>query len=184
MFARAAVLLALLSASLTALAQTNLVVWGWQLGPNDKGMDDVIRRFEESHPGVRVQMLGMGAGRMNPQKLMTAIVGGVPPDVVFQDRFAVADWAYLGAFEELDPLIARDRGSDPLTPVREDYYPAPWEECVFDGKLYGIPWMSDTRILYWNRAVFRENAAKLRRAGLILTGLRGLGRRRWPIRKS
>ncbi|HXH61131.1 MAG TPA: extracellular solute-binding protein [Fimbriimonadaceae bacterium] len=145
---------------------TDLVVWGMQLGPNDQGMDAVIRRFEESHPGVTVHMLGMGAGRMNPQKLMTAIVGGVPPDIVLQDRFSVPDWAHLGAFEPLDDLISRDEGKDANTPTAEQYYPAPWSECHYEGHQYGIPWMADTRILYWNRAVFRQKANDLRKAGL------------------
>jgi multiple sugar transport system permease protein len=163
------VLLALLCAPVGAQTEDpeiELVVWGMQLGPNDQGMDAVVRRFEEANPGVRVQMLGMGAGRMNPQKLMTAIVGGVPPDVIFQDRFAVPDWAHLGAFEPLDPLIVRDTGKDPDTPVREQYYDAPWNECIYEGRVYGIPWMADTRILYWNRTAFKERAAELRKAGL------------------
>ena len=143
-----------------------LVVWGRGIGPNDKGLDDVVRKFEEEHPNIRVKMLGMGAGRMNPQKLMTSIVGGVPPDVIFQDRFSVPDWAHLGAFEPLDGLIARDRGTDPRTPIPEDYYEAPWKEGMWDGQLYAIPWMADTRILYWNRNVFREKARELRAAGL------------------
>jgi multiple sugar transport system permease protein len=40
----------------------------------------------------------MGAGDMNPQKLMTSIVGGVPPDVIAQDRFTVGDWASRDTF--------------------------------------------------------------------------------------
>ncbi|MCH7944624.1 MAG: extracellular solute-binding protein [Armatimonadetes bacterium] len=111
-------------------------------------------------------MLGMGSGRMNPQKLMTSIVGNVPPDIVYQDRFAVPDWAYLGAFESLDHLIARDRDIDPRTPTPEKYHKAPWSEGMWDGKVYGIPWMADTRVLYWNKTVFREMADELRAAGL------------------
>lgn len=144
----------------------DLIVWGRQIGPNDKGLDDVIRRFEELHPNVRVHMLGMGAGRMNPQKLMTAIVGGVPPDVVFQDRFAVPDWAYLGAFEPLDTLIERDKLIDPRTPTEDKYYPAPWTEATFQGHVYAIPFMADSRALYWNRAVFKAKSRELLEAGL------------------
>lgn len=143
-----------------------LVVWGRNIGPQDKGLDDVVRKFEEEHPNIRVKMLGMMAGRMNPQKLMTAIVGEVPPDVIFQDRFAVPDWAHLGAFEPLDDLIARDRDVDPRTPIPEEYYEAPWQEGMWQGKVYAIPWMADTRILYWNRDVFNEKADDLRAAGL------------------
>ncbi len=147
-------------------AETVLTVWGTTIGPDDKGQADVVREFERRHPGVRVLTLGMGAGGMNPQKLMTAIVGGTPPDVVYQDRFTVADWAARGAFEPLDPLVERDRLHDPRTPTPDDYFPAPWREASFEGRLYGVPWMADNRALYWNRAVFRERAGDLRRAGL------------------
>jgi ABC-type sugar transport system permease subunit/ABC-type glycerol-3-phosphate transport system substrate-binding protein len=146
--------------------ERRLLVWGETIGPNDKGTADVVREFERRHPGVKVRMLGMGAGGMNPQKLMTAIVGGVPPDVVYQDRFTLADWASRGAFQPLDGRIARDRGRDPLTPTPEQYYPATWAEVEWQGRPYGVPWRADTRALYWNRAVFRERAPELRRAGL------------------
>ena len=146
--------------------ERRLLVWGETIGPNDKGTADVVREFERRNPGVKVRMLGMGAGGMNPQKLMTAIVGGVPPDVVYQDRFTLADWASRGAFQPLDGRIERDRGRDPLTPTPDQYYPATWAEVEWQGRPYGVPWRADTRALYWNRAVFRERAAELRQAGL------------------
>lgn len=145
---------------------TELVVWGVNLGPNDKGQTDVFREFERRNPGIKVSTLMMGSGGMNPQKLMTAIVGKVPPDVVYQDRFTLADWASRGAFRPLDDLIARDKAVDPTTPIPEQYFPATWDEASYQGKVYGIPWMADTRILSWNREVFRAEAEKLRKAGL------------------
>jgi hypothetical protein len=73
--------------------QKVLTIWGLAITPDDKGLDDVVRAFEAKNPHIKVRMLGMGAGGMNPQKLMTAIVGGVPPDMIKQDRFALIDWA-------------------------------------------------------------------------------------------
>ncbi|MBS1712949.1 MAG: extracellular solute-binding protein [Armatimonadetes bacterium] len=143
-----------------------LVVWGVNLGPNDKGQNDVFREFERRNPGIRVKTLMMGSGGMSSQKLMTAIVGGAPPDVVYQDRFTLADWASRGAFRELDDLIERDRRTDPTTPTREQYFAATWDEASFGGKVYGVPWMADDRILVWNRSVFQERAAALKSAGL------------------
>jgi len=147
-------------------AVTDLIVWGVTLGPNDKGQADVFREFERRNPGVRVQTLMMGSGGMNPQKLMTSIVGGVPPDVVYQDRFTLADWASRGAFQPLDPLIERDKGKDPETPTPDQYFPATWDEASYEGKVYGVPWMADTRILSWNKEVFKSQAGRLRAAGL------------------
>ena len=61
-----------------------------------------VAEFERRHPDIEVSILSMGAGGMNPQKLMTAIVGNVPPDVIRQDRFTIGDWASRDAFIPLD----------------------------------------------------------------------------------
>jgi multiple sugar transport system permease protein len=154
-----------------ATAQPNrnvvrLVVWGQGHNPDSKGLDAAVLEFERRNPDIEVQLLNMGAGQMNPQKLMTAIVGQSPPDVIHQDRFSVGGWAARGAFRPLDDLIARDRARDPLCPRPEQYYRSTWLEASYDGKVYAIPTSSDDRALYWNRQLFRERAKELRAAGL------------------
>ena len=161
-----ALLLGLCGAVLAAPEKTRVVVWGLSLGPDSKGDEAAIRTFEERNPDIEIRVLSMGAGGMNPQKLMTAIVGKVPPDVIVQDRFTISDWASRGAFRPLDDLIARDRDRDPVCPRPEDYYPAAWNEASWEGKIYAIPTGTDDRVLYYNRAVFREEAEALRKAGL------------------
>lgn len=142
-----------------------LVIWGISIGADSKGQDAVIREFGRLHPDVKVKVLSMGAGKMDPQKLMTSIVGNVAPDVINQDRFTLSDWASKGAFRPLDDLMQRDAGKDPLNPRPDQYYPATWNEACYQGKVYGIPLGADDRVLYYNKKIFRENADKLRAAG-------------------
>ncbi|MBN9502566.1 MAG: extracellular solute-binding protein [Armatimonadetes bacterium] len=143
----------------------DLVIWGVAFGPDTKGIEAVVREFQRRHQDINVRVLSMGAGAMNPQKLMTSIVGNVAPDVISQDRFSIADWASRGAFQSLSPLLERDK-NDPLCPKPEQYYKAPWEEATYEGQVYGIPTGADNRILYYNKKIFREKAAELRAAGL------------------
>jgi len=152
-----------------ALAE-EIIVWGLNIGPDSKGTQAVIREFERRNPGVNLRAMAMGSGGMNPQKLMTSIVGGVAPDAVFQDRFAVSDWASRNAFLSLSEFIERDK-DDPSSPKPEQYYPAAWNEAVYDGKVYAIPLAADDRILYVNRDMFRRKAAELRKAGLDPEGV-------------
>src|SRR4051794_38497362 len=88
--------------------QRDVVIWGVNVGPESKGTVAVIREFERRNPDLNLRVLSMGSGGMNPQKLMTSIVGNVAPDVIAQDRFTISDWASRGAFRPLDDLIARD----------------------------------------------------------------------------
>ena len=151
----------LLTLSALALRATadpvRLVVWGMESGADSQDMDAKIAAFEQRHPDIHVAALSMGAGAMNPQKLMTAIVGGVPPDLVQQDRFTIGDWASRDAFRPLNDLLQADAHSpDPLAIRPGDYVPATWAETVYQGRIYAIPNSTDVRMLYYNRALFRR----------------------------
>jgi multiple sugar transport system permease protein len=124
-----------------AAGKDELVVWVQGLSA---GMRAALRNFEQqSHAKLVVSIYGSG---MDPQKLMCGIAGGRPPDVIFQDRFAVGGWAARDAFLKLDPYIAKSKS------IREkDYYPACWAEACYKGSVYAIPVGSDDRALYYNK---------------------------------
>ena len=118
-----------------------LVVWVQGLGP---GLRAAIRNFEQQTSlNLVVSIYGSG---MDPQKLMCGIAGGSPPDVIYQDRFAVGGWAARDAFMKLDDLVAR---SDVINP--DDYYASCWEEACYEGSVYAIPINTDDRALYYNK---------------------------------
>lgn len=132
-----------------------LVVWGLQASEEAAGQRAQVAEFERRNPGVKVSMLSMGAGSMNPQKLMTAIVGKTPPDVINQDRFTIGDWASRDTFIDMTPLINRDRARpDGVRP--KDYYEPCWKEACYKGKVYAIPNSTDDRFLFYNKTLFAE----------------------------
>ena len=140
-------------------AKTKLIVWGLQSGKETKALDAQVAEFEKRNPDIDVALLSMGAGAMNPQKLMTAIVGGVPPDVINQDRFTIGDWASRDTFRPLDDFIARDK-DDPNGIRAADYYPVAWKEAEYEGRVYAIPSGIDDRMLFYNRKILREAGIK------------------------
>lgn len=147
--------LALIAACTTTWAETKLVVWGLQSSEESAGQRAQVAEFERRNPGVKVSILSMGAGGMNPQKLMTAIVGKTPPDLINQDRFTIGDWASRDTFMDLSPLIERDKNQpDGVRPT--DYYQPCWAEARYKGKVYAIPNSTDDRFLFYNKTLFRE----------------------------
>jgi ABC-type sugar transport system permease subunit/ABC-type glycerol-3-phosphate transport system substrate-binding protein len=138
-----------------ALAVPTLTMWGPELEKslNSIGFDSEVAAFEKRY-NCKVNRLSMGAGGMDPQKLSTAIAGGVPPDLVRQDRFTVGDWASRDAFQILDDLVKRDRNAK--DGIREkEFYAATWQEAVYKGHIYAIPDSTDDRALFYNKALFR-----------------------------
>lgn len=135
--------------------RTKLMVWGVALAEDAAGQRAQIAAFEKRNPGVKVSLLGMGAGGMNPQKLMTAIVGKTPPDLVYQDRFTIGDWASRDTFMDLSSLVKHDRNK--RDGIRsEDYYEPCWKEAIYKGKVYAIPCSTDDRILFYNKTLFKQ----------------------------
>jgi multiple sugar transport system permease protein len=140
-----------------------IVFWGgWMLG------DDIyaaIDRFEKLHPQYRV-LATTGTAQDatgDAQRLLSAIAGGVPPDVVFFDRFAIAEWAGRHALEDLTPYIESQDPADPDRLDLTDYYPWTVEEASYrppgsagPSRVYGIPTIADARMLYVNLDLLRQ----------------------------
>jgi multiple sugar transport system permease protein len=92
----------------TAPASRELRVW--VIWP-DRGRDAAFRKFEQEYPGWRV-VCAYSSGSMGPgqQKLMTAVAGGDPPDVLVFDRFCVGEWVTRGTLRPQDDLVAGSAG--------------------------------------------------------------------------
>lgn len=140
--------------------RTELTIW--LPGPSQiEQYRPIFEAFERENPQYRI-ICGNAAVRNmtgDPTRFLLGVAGGVPPDVIFYDRFAVAEWAARGAFLELDDFVARDR-DNPDGIHQEDYFASAWNETVYNGHCYAIPIGIDNRALYCNKVL-------LRRAGLV-----------------
>ena len=143
----------------------------WRAGGMEPTYRDAIEQFERDNPDLEV-IIGNAAIRNatdDPQRFLTGVAGGVPPDLIFFDRYALAEWASRGAFTPLDEFLKKDReelrqveeqlaearqSGDPqrvqdlaarLERMRKllidpkDFYPATWNEAQYDRDRDGRP---------------------------------------------
>ncbi|MDE2206555.1 MAG: ABC transporter substrate-binding protein [Armatimonadetes bacterium] len=128
-------------------AGTSFTVWSMWSGQEERNFEAVLQRYEQLHPGVHIRNLGAVA---DDTKTIRAIVAGVPPDL-----FTLSDPSYLGPLARdgaLTPLDSRFAASGIKT---HDYVPASLRLCMYNGHLYGIPFLIDDEALLWNKAEFR-----------------------------
>ncbi|WP_227872433.1 ABC transporter substrate-binding protein [Paenibacillus albus] len=123
----------------------------WGGGFQNDFYDIVVKPFEEANPDIRVKLTFVenSDNSQVSDKLLTAIAGGQAPDVAMFDRFAVGEWAAMGALEDLSDYASRDG-------MASIYYPNVWEETQFNGKTYALPWNVDTRAMYYNKTLMKE----------------------------
>ncbi len=94
------------------------------------------------------------------QKALVATAAGVPPDIAGMWDGNLVQFAELDALEPLEDLAA-EYGISSAT-----YKPVFWDACNYNGHLYALISTPASIVLHYNKAIFAENAAQLRAAGL------------------
>ncbi len=134
-------------AEVPAAAAVTLAFWteGWP-----EWIDPKIEAYKTVKPEVAIDFVTFKWGEMMP-KLLTATAGGTSPNAIIQDRFRMAGWAARGGATAIDDFITK------FNIKSEDYLPATWAECVWQGKTYALPWQTDGRFIFWNKDIFEAN---------------------------
>ncbi|WP_408011369.1 ABC transporter substrate-binding protein [Pseudalkalibacillus sp. A8] len=132
-----------------AEGKTEITFWHDATDIGLQALKKMVAAFEEKNPDIKVKMVYTEASEGADQKLLTAVAGGNPPDVALFDRFKIGSWAAQDALTNLTDMAA----SDGIT--EEIYYPYAWEEANYKGKLYGLPYTTDSRMLYYNKDHFK-----------------------------
>jgi len=131
-------------------AKREVVFWNlFTTGESHRVVTDLVQRFNEENQTHCVKQVDIPYGHIH-SKILPAVAGNVPPDVSILDRFQVASYAARGAFLDLDEWAERDGIFE------GDFFQAPWLECLYNDRLYAVPYDTDVRILYYNKALFRE----------------------------
>lgn len=111
--------------------------------------EKVIPAFNALYPNVEIDAQQIPDTDMR-QKLLTAAAGGETPDVARLDIVQTPEFANLGALAAMDDLIPD------FATYAQAFYPGPLATNSFQGKSYGIPLDTNTRVVFYNLALFEE----------------------------
>ena len=103
----------------------------------------LVPRFEAAHPGVKVNTQYISWTHLD-EKLTISFAGGVAPDVFQVGAEYVGGLAYRGMAQPLDAYLEQWGQAG-------DYFPASWNTCVYQGKVYGLPYLSAPRVLLYRK---------------------------------
>jgi len=112
-------------------------------------MDELIAEFEAKYPYITVDQLGVSFWDYWT-KLTTAVAGGSGPDLALNEIGNVGARAGTGTLVNLDKYIQRDNYD------LSQLFPVLVEQSKWEGSFYQMPFESDVRLLYYNKAAFRE----------------------------
>jgi multiple sugar transport system substrate-binding protein len=132
----------------------------------------LLKAFKKKYPKINVNVDYTTYNALN-EKITTGLAGGLLADVIMVGVGWVPPFAYKKVFAELPAELAAQR----------QYEPRVLEPSKFDGKLYALPVVLDTRIVAYRKDFFAEagitetptNWADLRSVAKELTGGGRLG---------
>jgi multiple sugar transport system substrate-binding protein len=113
----------------------------WAFGREGEVVAELVRGFEQEHPGVRVRVQQIPWTAAH-EKLLTAIVGRATPDVAQMGNTWIPEMVTLGA---LAPVATRLADSS--------YFPGIVATNVVNDTLFGLPWYVDTRVLFYRKDI-------------------------------
>lgn len=126
-------------------AATTLRFATWDTGDALKIEQEIAKKFEESHPGTKVQVEAYADGF--DQKLAAGFGAANPPDVMYMWDFPT----YHQSLEPLDDYASKDKDLN-----IDDFYQGLFNYGKIDNKLYGIPAGFTTRVVYYNKKMFDD----------------------------
>ncbi len=137
-----------LAVAAPALAQ-DITFWSWRQ-EDRAAYETFIDTFEAANPGITVKFEAFEAANYNTI-LSTALAGGTGPDVMMVRAYGglenVANAGYLEAISaESVPALAEF--AEPALAA---------ETLRADGKIYAVPFASQTQLVIYNKAIFDAN---------------------------
>ena len=119
-----------------------LVFWNFW---NPKFILPVIAEFEKTHPGVKIrnEQINWGNGL---DKIIVAMANGRAPDICELGSTWMGKFMSEGALLEVTSKF-KDLESSYLM----------WKPAKLNGKIYGMPWLAGTRVLFYNKKLFKES---------------------------
>mgnify|MGYP001413983281 CR=1 FL=1 len=136
------------SASAAGKGQQTLSLWDRMEPTYNKFFTAWLPGFRAAHPNLNVEYVAFGEG--NWEKLVAAMAGGTPPDVVITNSWRPRYFAKQKQAIVLDPYIKTSQLD------AQDFLQGIYKAMSVDGKQYAIPQYVNTNLMYYNRDLFKK----------------------------
>jgi len=107
---------------------------------------EIINEFNQVTPDIELDALNVPS---EPEKLITAVTGGNPPDLFSMDRYLAGEWAARGVVMPVEEYVSAS------TVVKKDrFYKRLLTDVIWRNQMWAVPRWTDCRAFYWNTDLF------------------------------
>lgn len=121
----------------------------WSMGAEGEHIRLLLPRFHALHPNIEVKVQAIPWNAAH-DLLLTAFAGGTFPDVCQLGNTWIPEFQAIGAIAPLDSIIRHSSIDE------QQFFAGIWQTNIINGRLYGIPWYVDTRLLFYRRDLLKK----------------------------
>ncbi|EDL66555.1 extracellular solute-binding protein [Bacillus sp. SG-1] len=117
-----------------------------QAGYSEEDVKNITKEFEDKNPGIKVNPTFVPYESLEQKIQTSAKSGGY--DVVIVDAPWTAKFAQAGFVKDVSDKISDD--------VKSEVFQGALDSVSYDGKNYGMPWLNDTKYLFYNKEMLKK----------------------------
>lgn len=147
----AAVLFACAGSAAAATTTLN-ALFMTQAAYSENDIRAMTQAFQTAHPDVQVNLEFVPYEALHDKIVAARGAGGNGYDVVLFDAIWPAEFSKFDLLQDVSSRISADE--------KEQIFPGAMNTVVFKGKTLGMPWILDTKYLYYNKAMLEKAGIK------------------------
>lgn len=148
-FSKCLVTLLALSAAGVASAQTQInALFMSQAAYSESDVRSMTSDFEKAHPDIKVNLEFVPYEALHDKIVAARGAGSNGYDVVLFDDMWPAEFSKFNMLKDVTPLISADE--------KAKVFDGAWSTVSWNNKQWGMPWILDTKYLYYNKAMLAK----------------------------
>lgn len=128
---------------------TRITLWqGVNPPPNRDVLQALVDRFNREHSDIQVESLYVGQAEQQLPKILAAVVGNAPPDLLWFNATITGQLVELGAIRSLDDWLA-------TSPVRDEIDPVLFGSMQYQGHTWSVPFGTNNVGIFYRPSLFK-----------------------------
>jgi multiple sugar transport system substrate-binding protein len=117
-----------------------------QAGYSEEDVTNITKEFEKNNPNIKIKATFAPYEALEQKVQTSAKSGGY--DVVVVDAPWTAKFAKAGFVKDVSDKLKSEEEADIFTGAIDS--------VSYEGKLYGMPWLNDTKFLFYNKEILKK----------------------------
>ncbi|MBP3040939.1 sugar ABC transporter substrate-binding protein [Bacillaceae bacterium Marseille-Q3522] len=130
--------------------KVELIIATWANEKEAKEFDELLAEVNAEQDEYTVKQMVIPQDYYT--KIQTMIAGNQAPDLLWLAQEYIPAYAKNGAVVDLTDKLAEQDAID-----MSDYLAGSLNTAIYEGKTYGLPWIGQPYVVYYNKTLFAEN---------------------------